>query len=123
MKTFTAQQAAIKISLQAIAVGDDYTVIIAGGERPHIGASALAQPRVSLADPEQYSASTSVICVLGHKEDLLAHHVAQTLASKLNCVVCVNCGIHMDNASQAQIAIIQQLVSELVTQFLNHFSD
>ncbi|MGL1956130.1 MAG: hypothetical protein OCD00_02265 [Colwellia sp.] len=119
MHVFTTKQDDILITLQAILVGNDYTIIIAGGERPHIGASALAQPRPSLENPKQWSASTSVMCVLGHKEDLLAHHVAQTLASQLKCIVSVNCGIHMDNASKAQIKTIQRLVTELMAQFLS----
>lgn len=120
MKVFSVNQDGILITLQAIPIGEDYTIIIAGGECPHIGACALAQPRPSIENPEQWSASTSVICVLGHKEDLLAHHVAQTLASELKCIVSVNCGIHMDNASSAQIQTIQLLVAELIQQFLGN---
>ncbi len=115
---FTETLNSIEVTLQAITVGHDYTVIVSGGEQAHIGACAVAQPRPSLENPNNNSASTSVICVLGHKEDLLAHHIAQTLAARLNCVVCVNCGIHIDNASKQQIQTIQQLVSALMARFL-----
>lgn len=108
----------IEVNLQAVAVGNDYTIIISGGELPHIGACAVAQPRPSLQDPESVSASTSVICIMGHKEDLLARFVAEKIASRLNCVVTVNCGVHIDNANKQQIQTIQQLVNTLIDRFL-----
>ena len=104
----------IHVRLDMIPVGDDYSVILSGGDKPHIGASALAQPRPSLQQGGKISASTSVMCVLGHKEDLLAHHVAQQLASRLNSVVSVNCGIHIDDAFPTQIKVIQELVADLI---------
>jgi len=43
-------------------VGKDLLVAIWGGERPHIGAVAIAQPRPSLKDPAQISSTGSVFC-------------------------------------------------------------
>jgi hypothetical protein len=53
-------------------IGPDLLVAIWGGEAPHIGAVAAAQPRPSLRNPAVTSASASVICYPGHKEDDLA---------------------------------------------------
>lgn len=53
-------------------IGQDLLVAISGGEKPHIGAVSVAQPRPSLKDPKHTSATASVICLIGHKEDEIA---------------------------------------------------
>jgi hypothetical protein len=60
------------LTMSAISMGEDLCVALYGGDRPHIGAVAISQPRPSLADPAVASATTSVVAVLGHKEDMLA---------------------------------------------------
>ncbi len=84
-------------------IGTDLLVAIWGGEMPHIGAVAVAQPRPSLRDPNVVSATASVICLPAHKEDDLAKMVAETLAAALNTSVVVTAGIHWDNIPQAGI--------------------
>lgn len=78
-------------------IGKDLLVAIWGGEKPHIGAVSVAQPRPSLKDPKNTSATASVICMLGHKEDELAKAVSEVLAATLNTPVVVAAGIHWDN--------------------------
>lgn len=117
--SLSKQRSGIEVNMTVLHVGRDLMVAIYGGDQAHIGATALAQPRASLEDPDKVSASTSVICVLGHKEELLAHHVAQSLASTLNCVVSVSCGIHIDNAGKEHIRVIQSLVEELLNDFID----
>ena len=56
------------VEADVIICGKDLNVCIGGGEVQHIGASALAIPRKSLANEEKNSASASVICVVGHKD-------------------------------------------------------
>jgi len=116
--SMSKEQNGIEVYMTVVYIGRDLIVAVYGGDQAHIGAMALAQPRPSLDDPDKISASTSVICVMGHKEDLLAHQIAQSLASALNCVVSVSCGIHIDNANNQQIHTIQTLVNELLIDFL-----
>ena len=78
-------------------IGEDLLVAIWGGERPHIGAVSVARPRPSLKDPEATSATASVICLLGHKEDELAKAASEVLAAALNTPVVVTAGIHWDD--------------------------
>ncbi|MFV0436200.1 MAG: hypothetical protein ACK5PS_02230 [Desulfopila sp.] len=120
--SFTRTEDGREIQFLAQPVGADLVVIVSGGDTAHIGATALAQPRPSLAEPNRTSASTSVLCVLGHKEELLAHHIAQTISAACNCVVSVSCGIHIDNATAAQIQTIQRLVEELLQTFIRQRS-
>ena len=84
-------------------IGKDILVAIWGGERPHIGAIAVAQPRPSLKDPECISSTASVYCLLGHKEDDLAKAASEVLAAALNTTVVVTAGIHWDNITEEGI--------------------
>ncbi len=87
----------------AVKIGNDYLVYLWGGEAPHIGAVAAAQPRPSLVDPAQTSASSSVLTYVGHKEDVVVKQVAEELSSALNEYIVVTAGIHWDNIEKAGI--------------------
>ena len=78
-------------------VGQDFVVVIWGGERPHIGAVALAQSRQSLKDHEKKSATASVLSILGHKEDAVVKSVSERLAAVADRPVVVTAGMHWDN--------------------------
>jgi hypothetical protein len=84
-------------------LGEDLLVAISGGEKPHIGAVAVAQPRPSLKDPTVTSATASVFCYIGHKEDDLAKRAAEKLAASFKTRVVVTAGIHWDNLSEEGI--------------------
>jgi hypothetical protein len=84
-------------------IGNDLLVAIWGGEKPHIGAVSVAQPRPSLKDPNITSATASVFCFVGHKEDELAKAASEILAAALNTQVVVTAGIHWDNMSKEGI--------------------
>lgn len=101
--------------------GEDMSACIGGGDAPHIGAVALGIPRASLSDPAARSASASVLCVTGHKEDDLARTAALELATASGRRVCVCAGVHIDHATPPEIeeltenclALIQELVELL----------
>lgn len=100
-------------------IGEDVLVAIWGGERPHIGAVAVAQPRPSLKDPNVTSASTSVFCFIGHKEDELAKASAEILSATLNTPVVVAAGIHWDNLDEDAILKIiknSEILVDLILQ-------
>ncbi|MBN1227398.1 MAG: hypothetical protein JXA79_10430, partial [Deltaproteobacteria bacterium] len=65
-------------------IGSDLLVSIFGGQRPHIGAVAVALPRPSLKDPKVRSATASVFCYPGHKEDVIAKEAAERLSAALD---------------------------------------
>ncbi len=99
-------------------IGQDVLVAIWGGEKPHIGAVAVALPRPSLKDPDVTSASASVICLVGHKEDELAKAAAEILAAALNTQVVVTAGIHWDDLDTQSIQRIIQNSEVLVDNIL-----
>ena len=100
-------------------IGPDLLVAIWGGEKPHIGAVAVAQPRPSLKDPEITSASASVICNIGHKEDELVKAASEILASILKTQVVVAAGIHWDNLDEKGIQRIIKNSKILVEMILD----
>ena len=100
-------------------IGDDLLVAVWGGEKPHIGAVAVAQPRPSLKDPEVTSATASVICFPSHKDDDLAKTMSEILAATLETRVVVSAGIHWDNLSGEGIEQViknSRLLVELILE-------
>lgn len=121
MQDLTVESGRIKINMKAIAVGEDLCVVISGGDTPHIGCVTLSVPRPSLADETGRSATTSVLNLVGHKDDEAARYVSHLLSSKLNKNVVVTGGIHVDNITDKEIRIVLELLKELTaTVIQNH---
>ena len=123
--TIHTDEGSYDLSANIRLIGQDVLVAIWGGEKPHIGAVAVAQPRPSLKDPDVTSASASVICLVGHKEDELAKAAAEILAATFNTHVVVTAGIHWDNLDPQGIQQIIQnsevLVDRIVEKCLAEF--
>ena len=97
------KQGEYDLEAHVLSVGKDLLVAISGGDEPHIGAVAVAQPRPSLKDPGMTSSTASVFCYVGHKEDELAKDAAEKLAASFNTRVVVTAGIHWDDLSEEGI--------------------
>ena len=98
-------------------IGQDFLIAIWGG-RPHIGAIALAQPRPSLKDQSVQSATASVFCLVGHKDDIVAKEAAEKISSELNTNVTVTVGIHFDDIDEAGIKVVIENSRQLVTMII-----
>lgn len=103
--------------------GRDVSLTVGGGECCHLGASALAVPRPSLRDPEQVSASTSVLCVTGHKEDEFARRAAERIAARENCVASVCAGVHIENARPEELTRLAKNLEKLLADVLEQLSE
>lgn len=99
-------------------MGEDACIILTGGDRPHLGAVAVGQPRPSLADPEKVSVTLSNITLLGHKDDILARRVAVGVTPKLAVNVVVCCGVHLDNILPEEITDILDLTDEMIEEII-----
>ena len=107
----------------AVATGSGVIVSLTGGERPHVGAVGLGVPRPSLRDPAQRSATSSVLTLTGHRDDALAKPLAELVASRLGQVAVVVVGVHIDDATEEDIARLseytrqtaERLVAEILT--------
>lgn len=112
--TLTASRGRVALRMTCVAMGRDLAVSLAGGDREHIGAVALGLPR-----PKGDGATTSVLAVLGHREDDLARNLATRLASRLGVAVCVACGIHVDGISREELAAVLELSAELADRLVS----
>ena len=105
-----------QVSARIIPCGNDLLVCIEGGDSPHIGAVALGIPRPGLSNPTKTSASASVLCVTGHKEDELARSAALRLSSHYNCRVVITVGIHIDDAQPEDLAKLETAFQKLLNK-------
>ncbi len=116
--TINTSEGEYDLSASVRLIGQDILVAIWGGEKPHIGAVAMAQPRPSLKDPEITSSTASVFSYVGHKEDELAKAAAEILAAALKTKVVVTAGIHWDNLPEEGIQRVIQNSEILVEMIL-----
>lgn len=108
----------VAIKMEAVSMGEDYCLVITGGDRPHLGAVALSTPRPSLADSQKLSASTSVLTLVGHKEDDVAKKLAHLFAANLDRHVVVACGVHLDGITKNEFAVMEAMLEQLAEQLL-----
>ena len=122
MKTFlvSQQKGRFEVLAHVSLLGNDILAVLSGGVA-HIGAIAMAQPRPSIADPRKAGATSSVYTYVGHKEDIIAKTMSETLAKGLNRKVVVVAGIHWDNLKDEEIEVIVKLCRELTEDVMNKF--
>ena len=113
-RIFKTQEGRFDLTASVTKVGQDVIVAIFGGERPHIGAVALADPRPSLRNPEATSATASVLCLTGHKEDAIVKSASERLAAAANRPVVVTAGMHWDNLRESDLNQIMKNVELLI---------
>jgi hypothetical protein len=99
-----------KYTVMAIGIPteDGITVLMFGGSKPHIGAVAIAIPRLSLKNAKKTSSTSSVFTLTGHKDDKVARPAAERLARGLKEVVVVVAGIHVENATKEEIEVLMK---------------
>lgn len=114
---FQLEKGGFKVEALCHKMGEDYLLSIWGGVA-HIGAVAMAQPRASLKDPARRSATASVFCYVGHKEDQLAKAVSERVASELDTKVVVVAGLHWDDLTPFGIDQVVENVNDLVTEII-----
>jgi len=101
-----------KVCLAASRLGQDLEVIIYN-DNVHLGAVAVSQ-----FDTETGRVSTSVITLMGHKDDAIARQAAYSICKQTKRPTCVLGGIHIDNISNEEIAVILSNVDDLVEKFI-----
>ena len=120
--SFSYSQGRVKLAIVGRWIGlEDVVIELTGGDHPHIGAVALAQLRPSLKNPNEVSATTSVLTCLGHQEDDLAKGMAGRIAKRAKMNTVVICGIHLDGISEAEIQDVLNgaaLLEEEILQWL-----
>ncbi len=103
-------------------MGKDLVVGICGGEKPHIGALAVSEPRPSRNKPGVTSSTSSVITLYGHKDDIVARETADNLARETNRIVTVTAGIHVENATKKEIETLLENSRRLTKKIIKKIS-
>jgi len=103
-----------EVKLTAVNSGKELTVIISGGEKPHIGAIAVSLPRPSLEDSNKASASTSVFTLVGHKEDEISKQIAENITKLTEKVTVTIVGLHIDKATPQDIKSLNRNTEKVV---------
>jgi gallate decarboxylase subunit D len=98
-------------------LGSDFLLSLWGGVA-HIGAVAMAQSRPSIADPSRLSATASVFCYVGHKEDEVVKEVSELMAAELGTRVVVVAGLHWDDLDRLGIEQVRTNVRSLIQEIL-----
>lgn len=104
--TLTILKGRMRITITAEWLGNDLAILIYGG-KAHIGAVALASPTRMLM----------LKSLPGHKESELAQNIAQGLAKRLRCTVCVCTGIHYDSIHKSEIEDIEKIAASFCRRF------
>ena len=122
---FTARRGRVFLKLACLSVGNDFVVTLSGGDREHIGAVAVGQAQANnVRDSETVNIITNVIAIPEHREDELAKSIACLLATRLSTVVCVVCGIHLEQISKPELKDVMEMSEEmainLITQITTH---
>jgi hypothetical protein len=91
-------------------LGRDLSVTLSGGDRPHIGAVALAGPR----------RPASALALPEHREAELAQRIAGALAAEFNIGVSVTCGVHLDGILPGEIRDVLEMAEELTRELGEH---
>lgn len=117
MKTFKTVIGSVPIRCDVNTMGDDFCVLLYGGDLPHIGSTALSVPRPSLTG-QGISATTSILNCIGHKDDVLAKLFAEKIAAKTNHVTVCVCGIHVAGLSSEHIQILYVGCCQLLEEIL-----
>ncbi|OPX85952.1 MAG: hypothetical protein A4E52_01568 [Pelotomaculum sp. PtaB.Bin013] len=100
---YTAGVGKCRVEMRVSITMDGLVAQLYGGDKPHIGAVAISLPRPSLSDATRVSCNTSVIPMLGHKDDEVAKPIAEQIAIYFGKPVVVIAGIHVDNAEPKEI--------------------
>lgn len=112
--TVTAGTGRYRIEVLTTLTAEGLVVQILGGERPHVGAVAIALPRPSLSSPGELRASTTVVPLYGHRDDEIARPAAEKLAVACAQPVVVVAGVHIEAATREEIELLVANVSEAV---------
>ena len=91
------------LHLDLFPVGEDLSVLLYGGEKPHVGCTVLAVPRPSLRGDGSVSCTSSVINLTGHKDERICRYAAEALCKRYQAVVSCTGGFHADNITSGQI--------------------
>ena len=97
-----------QVQIEAHQYSDGISIILYGGDKPHIGAVALSIPRQSLRDKKKTSCSTSILTITRHKDDEIAKDMAEAISKDTKKTVVVIAGVHIEKATGNDIEKVKK---------------
>ena len=108
-----------KVIAEVKIIGGDLMISVWGGTKPHIGSISVSVPRPGLKDGTSMSSTSSVINLIGHKDEVVARKFSEQLAAKFNRNAIATAGVHIDDITENQINIIMQNITALCLDVIN----
>ena len=99
-----------KVIAEVKIIGDDLMISVWGGTKLHIGSISVSVPRPGLKDGTSISSTSSVINLIGHKDEVVARKFSEQLAAKFNRNAIATAGVHIDDITENQMDIIMLLI-------------
>jgi hypothetical protein len=112
-----------KVIAEVKIIGDDLMISVWGGTKPHIGSISVSVPRPGLKDGTSMSSTSSVINLIGHKDEVVARKFSEQLAAKFNRNAIATAGVHIDDITENQINIIMQNITALCLDVINKLGE
>lgn len=107
----------INLLLEAKKIGDDFLLILSGGKE-HVGAIA-----VGIFDEKSQRASSSVLCLPGHREEQVALQGARLVSKATHRTVVFIVGIHLDSINLDEIEKINSMSGEMIKSFITFLDE
>ncbi len=102
-----------EVSVCMDSLGSDIILLIGGGQKPHAGCVVICEP-----DKASGGVTTSLHTFTTHREEQVARPIAEAACRKAKArVVCV-CGIHVEKATEKDIALLVKNTQELGKRIL-----
>jgi len=112
-----------KVIAEVKIIGGDLMISVWGGTKPHIGSISVSVPRPGLKDGTRMSSTSSVINLIGHKDEVVARKFSEQLAAKFNRNAIATAGVHIDDITENQINIIMQNITDLCLDVINKLEE
>ena len=91
---------------------------IYGGTHEHVGCVVTSIPGPASWNPDRLYATSSVYNLLSHKDEVVAREAAEKAALVLNVPVVCIAGLHVDSATESDIAALVQNAGTVLAQLL-----
>ena len=102
-------------------IGEDLVISVEGGQKPHIGCVIQSVPRPSLTGDGNFSATSSVLNLTGHKDEYLCRKLSEQICAACQTTVVCTGGVHIDQITKEEIDEIMRTVEEIGNVVIQNF--
>ena len=116
--TVTAGRGRLRLRAVACRAGADLSVVVTGGDRPHVGCVVVARPHPATDGSGRVSVTSSVLATPPHRDEALARPLAESLARELGGTVVVAAGVHAERLTKQGVLAYLRLGEEIAEKLL-----